>query len=82
MNKPCFEPVQEIAFSSLVLEQGLVKEAEELRNEIHSELRSSFRIVESDIKLFYRNAHLCSRLAALDKHWTWLQKNWPKYSHV
>lgn len=82
MNIPCVESVQEIQFSPLVYEKGLATEAEELKNEIHSELRKSMRLVETNPKSHYRNAHSYSRLVALDKHKGWLEKNWPKYSQV
>lgn len=76
------ESVQKPLFSSRVCNMGLEKEALELKNEIGTELLNLMRIVDTNSKSHYRNAHSYSRLVALDKHKTWLKKNWLKYSDV
>ena len=82
MNLPCVESVQESKFSPLVYEKDLVTEAEELMNEIHAMRRNLIRLVDTNPKSDYRNAHSSSRLVTLGKHKKWLDKNWPKYSNV
>ncbi len=67
-------------FSPLVCECGLTEMAEELENAIYREIQSFARIVEQDEKGYYRRAHEAARIAALEKHKPWLEKNWSKYS--
>lgn len=70
------------SFSSLVYDKCLVREAEELWQEVHKELRNLVRPVESDQKSHYRDYTWYARLVALEKHQEWLHKNWSKYSNV
>jgi hypothetical protein len=67
-------------FSPLVHECGLTAMAEELEKAIQRELQSFTHIVEQDEKDYYRHAHEAARVAALEKHKHWLEKNWPRYS--
>lgn len=76
------ESVQTPLFSPRVYALGLEKEAEELKNEIRKELLNLMRVVDANPKSHHRNAHSHSRLVTLDKHRTWLRKNWLKYSDV
>ena len=70
---------EEQRFSSQIYEKGVVKEAEELERAVQTELRYFTHVVEKDEKVYYRNAHLASRLSALEKHKPWLEVNWHKY---
>ena len=67
-------------FSPLVQECGLTAMAEKLEKAIHRELQNYACIVERDEKEYYRHAHEAARVAALEKHHQWLEKNWPRYS--
>lgn len=67
-------------FSPLITGCGLTTRAKKLEKAIQKELQSFAHLVEQDEKSYYRHAHEAARVAALEKHKSWLEKNWPKYS--
>lgn len=70
------------AFAPAVYEKGLEREARELLQAIHAELRVSLLLVENGGKEYYRRLHEHARMEALKSHQVWISKAWPKLRSV
>lgn len=72
----------EHTFAPAVYEKGLEREAGELLQAIHAELRVSLLLVEDGGKDYYRRLHEHARSEALKGHRAWIGKMWPKLRSV